>query len=78
MLNYGRQVALCYQNSDVDECAHQPAPCSQQCNNTDGSFICSCSDGYYLSDDMVTCYGESNVNCCYRQFTLHNISVRYK
>ena len=50
---------MCYQNADVDECDQQLAPCNQVCNNTDGSFICSCNDGYYLGDDMLTCYGES-------------------
>ena len=49
---------MCLHNADVNECDHQPAPCGQQCNNTDGSFICSCDSGYYLGDDMLTCYGE--------------------
>ena len=49
---------MCYQNADVDECDQQLAPCDQLCSNTDGSFICSCNDGYYLGDDMLTCYGK--------------------
>lgn len=43
---------------DFDECAF-PAfdPCSQICNNTNGSFVCSCFPGY-LSDGLNNCYAE--------------------
>ncbi len=41
--------------SDVDECAADPSPCdvNATCTNTDGSFACSCGDGY--DGDGVTC-----------------------
>ena len=33
--------------------------CSQQCNNVDGSYFCSCDDGYELQTDGFNCLGES-------------------
>ena len=33
--------------SDVDECA-QYEPCEQICENTPGSFICSCAEDFEL------------------------------
>ncbi|XP_057176293.1 very low-density lipoprotein receptor isoform X3 [Triplophysa rosa] len=40
---------------DVDECASGPSVCSHYCNNTDGSFQCSCSHGYVLEPDRHRC-----------------------
>ena len=33
--------------SDVDECSADTDNCTQNCENTDGSFACSCNDGLY-------------------------------
>ena len=52
-------------NADIDECSALPAPCSQECNNTIGSFVCYCTDGYYLDDDMRTCNGKAFIVCMY-------------
>ncbi|XP_071101749.1 fibrillin-1-like [Haliotis cracherodii] len=38
---------------DINECDQNV--CSQGCNNTDGSFVCTCLDGYLLAADKVTC-----------------------
>ena len=27
------------------------------CTNTNGSYVCSCNDGYILNDDGLTCDG---------------------
>lgn len=35
---------------DINECANGDNLCNQYCNNTDGSYVCSCYDGYTLSD----------------------------
>ena len=43
--------------SDYDECANNNGGCDQTCNNTVGSFLCSCGDGYRLDDDMTSCNG---------------------
>ena len=42
-------------NTDIDECATNNGGCSQGCNNTAGSFECTCTSGYELSDDGRTC-----------------------
>ena len=33
---------------DVNECDDGNGGCENSCNNTDGSFICSCNIGYQL------------------------------
>lgn len=35
---------------DLDECALGLHHCSQDCTNINGSFVCSCRDGFILSD----------------------------
>lgn len=41
---------------DIDECA-ESMPCDQVCQNRDGSFNCSCNDGYLLDTNGRTCNG---------------------
>lgn len=43
--------------SDIDECATGENQCNQKCNNTEGSYLCSCVDGFRLDTDNVTCIG---------------------
>ncbi len=40
---------------DIDECSNNNGGCSQKCENTEGSFTCSCNDGYKLNSDGKTC-----------------------
>ncbi|XP_059404756.1 low-density lipoprotein receptor-related protein 2-like isoform X1 [Carassius carassius] len=40
---------------DVDECVDRPDFCSHYCNNTQGSFECSCSHSYVLEPDGRSC-----------------------
>ena len=43
---------------DIDECAQGTVECSQECWNTNGSYICTCSDGYQTRhDDPTLCVG---------------------
>ena len=42
---------------DIDECQIDNGGCSQQCNNSVGSYNCSCISGYELTDDNHTCTG---------------------
>ena len=40
---------------DINEC--EKSACSQDCINTEGSYICSCRNGYFLKYDRRTCEG---------------------
>ena len=44
---------------DIDECSGLNG-CQQMCQNTDGSYICSCSSGFFLSPNGKECTGELN------------------
>ena len=37
--------------------------CQHKCNNTEGSFNCSCHNGFYLADDLRTCEGKKVLKC---------------
>lgn len=41
----------------MDECSQQGICNNGQCNNTPGSFICSCPPGYDLASDGKRCIG---------------------
>ena len=41
----------------MDECSADTDNCTQNCENTDGSFTCSCNDGYTTTDNGITCDG---------------------
>ena len=43
--------------ADVDECATANGGCEHNCHNTEGSFYCSCNDGYELLADNMSCIG---------------------
>lgn len=43
--------------ADIDECNEENGGCSQFCNNTYGSYFCSCFPGYNLINDSITCIG---------------------
>ena len=40
---------------DVDECKQRPSPCQHECENTFGSYKCSCPPGYKLNEHTNTC-----------------------
>ena len=40
---------------DINEC--ELGVCDQNCNNTDGSFTCSCEEGYTMNTDNRSCDG---------------------
>ena len=44
---------------DINECAGNIDDCAQVCNNTDGSFQCSCNSGYSLSSNGRSCLKDS-------------------
>jgi len=44
--------------TDVDECEEFPnGGCDHICTNTNGSYNCSCHDGYDLEMNDVSCIG---------------------
>ncbi|XP_039274370.2 uncharacterized protein LOC120348319 [Styela clava] len=45
---------ICVDNNECEDNEGLGA-CQHMCTNTDGSFFCSCSPGYTLQDDMLTC-----------------------
>lgn len=49
----GALCVLCF--VDIDECKEGTANCEQVCENRNGSFVCSCYDGYTLNTDDKTC-----------------------
>ena len=49
-------IALC-SITDVDECKTSNGQCDDICTNTDGSYQCSCHDGYTLAKDNLYCTG---------------------
>lgn len=40
---------------DVDECMKTPDVCDHSCVNSDGSYKCSCNQGYVLDPDGHRC-----------------------
>uniref|UniRef100_A0A1I7X0I7 EGF-like domain-containing protein n=1 Tax=Heterorhabditis bacteriophora TaxID=37862 RepID=A0A1I7X0I7_HETBA len=40
---------------NIDECSLQIHECDYKCENTIGSYICSCPEGYELTND-VQCF----------------------
>ena len=43
--------------TDQDECAVNIDGCDHNCHNSNGSFSCSCNNGYSLNVDNKTCDG---------------------
>ncbi len=43
--------------SDENECETRNGGCEHECKNTEGSFLCSCRDGFQLAPDGRSCLG---------------------
>ena len=54
-------VVTYYFYVDINECEDMfYGGCDQICNNTNGSFECSCNTGFESSSDGFLCLGEEN------------------
>ena len=60
-----RQLNFLY--ADINECAYYADCCHEDatCTNTEGSFTCSCNEGF--TGDGKQCEGMDAVNCNYSQ-----------
>ena len=59
--------------SDIDECVYQQCDVNAICNNTFGSFSCSCDSGYM--GDGMNCTGEI-WNGGQRNYSLRSICIK--
>ena len=57
--------------SDIDECLEDPCDKNATCNNTDGSFLCTCNTGY--SGGGESCTGMYTFVCMYTK--QHNTTL---
>ena len=48
--------------SDIDECSLVPRPCHDVCTNLEGSYTCSCTEGFKIGQSNRYCEGKLN-NC---------------
>ena len=45
-------ICMYYIPTDIDECLTYPCDSNATCNNTDGSYICTCNTGYTGSGEI--------------------------
>ncbi len=63
---------LYYNFLDIDECDIKYGICNQHCTNTNGSYVCSCADGYVDSEEHDRCKATGILiatNPCYHKLT---------
>ena len=48
---------ICTHIADINECLSSNGGCHHNCNNSVGSYTCSCNSGYQLNGDGHTCEG---------------------
>lgn len=47
--------------TDIDECTIENGGCDFHCTNSEGSYTCSCGQGYALTPDQRTCTGKERI-----------------
>ena len=62
--------------TDVNECLYKATDCEQDCENTVGSFECSCRQGFNLQPDGKSCEGEQSMHSKYRSMQPSSLYVK--
>lgn len=62
---------------EINECAEGIHNCDQNCHNTDGSYTCSCRQGYQLARDGHTCLGEITLILYTLSMCMHGVAFLY-
>lgn len=62
---------------DIDECRERRSGCSQECENTIGSYVCRCSKGYEMMPNGRYCRGRNEQNILL-DIMLHAIAMSEK
>ena len=61
---------------DIDECLTTAAQqCTGGCLNSEGSFECTCPDGYVLTEDRATCTGEDMERCMRQHKCMYTVQA---
>ena len=67
---------MCIVNIDIDECLMDNGGCVHVCNNEMGTFSCSCTTGYELQPDGITCTGEKINYVLFATITSAKVYIR--
>ncbi|OCT77705.1 thrombomodulin [Xenopus laevis] len=62
---------------DIDDCALIPDICEQSCINTEGSFICTCFDGYEMIDGQCEDINECDIPTTICEYDCENFPGGY-
>ena len=63
--------------ADIDECVEGSHQCAQICNNTIGSYTCSCNSGFIINVDGKTCDGGfHSIIATYKFLELHTANAK--
>ena len=55
-------IEITYNDTDINECANHNGECQQNCQNTIGSYSCSCLTGYLIDSNGYNCTGLNNTD----------------
>ena len=69
-------MQIIWYTADIDECRQGgEALCSQGCENTPGSFYCTCAKGFKLGSNNLTCEGTHTFLKERKRCTIHTYKV---